>query len=214
MSWGRNLPYPDAYPRIGKNDTGGLVVSGGAVFTNGQLVLAPGPSPDAVYAIVRFTAPTTGLYNVGASFVGAEGSPGTTTDVHVLANGIPYFNGTISGYGNGTSFTSPFPFTLNAGDTLDFVCGDGGNGFQGDSTGFAATVTFLRGGSRVLLFPAVELGWATESGESYQVQWATQLQTNDWNDLGAPVAGDGALHYMFDSTRGQPQRFYRVVTTE
>lgn len=213
--WGLSTAHPTWYPVICKNNTGELFVYDNFVVTDGQVIITPGDTAEARYGVVRFTAPTTGLYDVRASFVGAcSGGTGrgTTSDAHVVVNGTSLFDATISGYGNGVSFTSAFPLTLNAGDAVDFVVGDGGNGIHADNTGFSATVSLLAAGSRVLLYPAVELAFATDANKTYQIQWAEQAQTNNWYDLGSPVTGDGAMHYMFDSTRGRLQRFYRVLT--
>ncbi len=62
------------------------------------------------------------------------------------------------------------------------------------------------------IYTAVELGWHTETNCQYQVQWISQLATNDWVNLGDPIQGTGSNIYIFDSTRGQAARFYRVLT--
>jgi hypothetical protein len=64
----------------------------------------------------------------------------------------------------------------------------------------------------VSIYTAVEIGWNSELNQTYQVQYATTLAPNTWLDLGSPVQGNGATNYIFDSTRGQPAKFYRVLT--
>jgi hypothetical protein len=61
---------------------------------------------------------------------------------------------------------------------------------------------------------AVEIGWLGKVNKAYQVQWATQLQPNQWSNWGIPVYGNGLTNYFLDSTRDQPAKFYRVLTLE
>jgi hypothetical protein len=64
-----------------------------------------------------------------------------TTNVAVLDNGSPVFTGFINlnGAGNTQSYTATL--NLNAGDTLDFEVGNGGNGNAYDLTVFDAQIT-------------------------------------------------------------------------
>ena len=66
--------------------------------------------------------------------------------------------------------------------------------------------------SQVAIFPAVEIAWTTQTTNSYQIQWSSAPNTNNWFSLGAPIQGTGSTNYYFDSTRGQDKRFYRVLT--
>ncbi len=56
----------------------------------------------------------------------------------------------------------------------------------------------------------VAISWNSVSGMLYQVQWASVLDTNTWNNLGSPVTGNGSTNSVFDPFQS-PQRFYRVV---
>lgn len=57
---------------------------------------------------------------------------------------------------------------------------------------------------------AVQIGWLSYPGPSYQLQWAAELNTNtSWFDLGSPVVGTGTTNYMNDPMVGN-RRFYRV----
>lgn len=59
----------------------------------------------------------------------------------------------------------------------------------------------------------VELCWPSTSNTLYQVQYRSDLTTNLWTDLGAPVQGNGSTNCVYDAVvRGQPKRFYRFVT--
>jgi hypothetical protein len=63
----------------------------------------------------------------------------------------------------------------------------------------------------VMLWTAMEIGWDSLAGMNYQVQWCTNLASNDWQNLGSPVEGTGGTSTIFDSIRGQQQKFYRVT---
>ncbi len=60
---------------------------------------------------------------------------------------------------------------------------------------------------------AVEVFFPTVSGSVYQVQYQNAMgDTNTWYNLGPPILGDGGERAVFDSSRGQTQRYYRVLT--
>ena len=107
-----------------------------------------GPIQDA---ILRFTAPITGLYTVVGDWVKMHF--GTTSD-QILVNGVLATPA--------TSGTSSFNFAkqLNANDHVDFVVNPAGV-IAGDSTGLRATLTLctppqvLQGGACVLPVPAI-----------------------------------------------------------
>jgi hypothetical protein len=58
---------------------------------------------------------------------------------------------------------------------------------------------------------AVELCWPARTNRLYQLQYRSGLTTDQWTDLGAPIAGNGGIRCATESTRGIPQRFYRVI---
>jgi hypothetical protein len=98
-------------------------------------VLDMGPGPSS-YAVVRWTAPSRGCWDVVGQFFGTGL---TTGDVHVLHNGTPIFDSPVNG-----SQVVPFSLTIDvvAGDTIDFAAGPGPGGNNDfDSTGFNVTIT-------------------------------------------------------------------------
>jgi len=104
----------------------------------GTLAFHPGPNGEN--AIVRWTAPTAGSYNIAATFTGRDFVGPTTTDVAVLLNGSQLWVGEVTGYLADVSFSAA-PLALNAGDTIDFTLGFGTDGnYYYDSTGLAAQV--------------------------------------------------------------------------
>jgi len=58
----------------------------------------------------------------------------------------------------------------------------------------------------------VELCWNTASNQTCQVQYSSDLTTNLWTDLGAPVQGGRIPHCIQDKViAGDGKRLYRVV---
>jgi hypothetical protein len=59
----------------------------------------------------------------------------------------------------------------------------------------------------------VEVCWSSETGRNYQVQYKSDLTTNQWVNLGGPVSGSASNTCAADKViAGQPQRFYRVLS--
>jgi hypothetical protein len=146
--------YIDAWDAVNNSGPGvfhnasaaNQVYSGTVIQTPFELVLQPGS-----YSFVRWTAPTTGQYNLDSFFSARDVSP-TTTDVYVIKNygtaaATTYFSGFIQSNSQSQSFSINFP--TNAGDTIDFVVGPGtaqspgGTSPANDSTGLNATITKL-----------------------------------------------------------------------
>lgn len=97
------------------------------------------PGQEGQYSVVRWTAPATGQFVIEGGFEGIDPHP-TTTDVHVLLNGIPIFSKEINSFMQPVRFK--FTETLNAGDTVDFAVGYGADRNNGwDSTGFNALIS-------------------------------------------------------------------------
>ena len=57
---------------------------------------------------------------------------------------------------------------------------------------------------------AVEIGWNSVTNATYQVQWASEFDTNTWFNFGPSVPGNGTTNSVFDSTRNGSRKFYRV----
>ena len=103
----------------------------------GQLALHPGSSGD--YSIVRWTAPESGNFDLSGGYIGMDTS-GTTTDVHVLFNGVTIFDDFINGFGD--TATISLNTSLQTGDLLDFAVGFGSNSnFSSDYTGLDVQIS-------------------------------------------------------------------------
>ncbi len=125
-------------PSVHYNSNSYAIDFGYALVLPGQLIMHPGAGDE--YSRARWTAPFAGIADVAASFTGCDYSGPTSTDVHVLLNGAPLFDGAVNGFGPGSA--SPYAATIPvaAGDTLDFAVGFGTGGFNCDSTGVAAMI--------------------------------------------------------------------------
>ena len=60
------------------------------------------------------------------------------------------------------------------------------------------------------IFNAVEIGWFAAFGDTYQVQYISDLESTNWINFGDVIVGDGSTNYVFDTTRDRSNRFYRV----
>ena len=113
------------------------------VLTFSTITMQPGqaafhPGPNGEYSVYRFTTPTAGSYSLSALFTGIDVG-GTTTDVHVLVNNSPLFNGSINGYNDLNTYSTTL--ALGVGDQVVFVVGFGSNGnYFNDSTALDATL--------------------------------------------------------------------------
>ncbi len=185
-----------AYPTLSVNT--GLDVWGGApslwhnpntatinVATNytpaGKLGLHPGPSGEN--SVARWTAPFAGTYRVEGSFTGSDNVYPTTTDVAILRNNnaaAPLFTATIASYG----VPSPFGIdvAVNAGDTIEFTVGYGGNGYFGDATLLDAVITLLVAGRPPTVPDAPVMGSATAGNGQATVTFSAPA-----SDGGSPI---------------------------
>ena len=57
----------------------------------------------------------------------------------------------------------------------------------------------------------LNLTWSTEAGGTYQLQFNSALNSNNWNKLGTNVTATRATLTTTDSPTIVPQRFYRLV---
>src|ERR1039458_3359348 len=86
--WYTPIP-PYSVPAIYHNPTTNRYINTTQSIGPGELGLHPGP--DDEYSVVRFSAPSSGHYLVQGNFFGQDIHP-TSTDVHVLVNGVSAFD--------------------------------------------------------------------------------------------------------------------------
>jgi hypothetical protein len=155
---------PDGNPSLAHNGTDHVIIATtppGIIWQPGQLSLHPGPNGE--YSLIRWTAPAAGVIAVNATFSGIDAVGGTTTDVHVLHQGLSQFDGRVNGYLAATSFTGNL--TVARGDTVDFAVGYGtDHTFYYDTTALAATISYTARASLVGRDTATGQWWV---GRSY-----------------------------------------------
>lgn len=126
-------------PVIYKNFSNSTVVSGTVTVPGQMLVMHPsldnfGPAGARELAVTRWTAVSSGAFDIAGSFVALDSG---STDVHVVLNGVSLFSA-IRASNTNTNFALN-GVAVNAGDTIDFVVGNNGSFFN-DSTGLVATI--------------------------------------------------------------------------
>jgi hypothetical protein len=136
IGWLGNQHAGDGVPTVLKNPTASPITLVSTTFQPGQLALDPGFSGQD--ALIRWTAPSSGTFSINATFSGLS-ALGDTADVHILHNGVSFFDAAVVG--------SPSPATysglqsITAGDTITFAVGFGSNGnYNEDITGLSASI--------------------------------------------------------------------------
>lgn len=115
----------------------------------------PTDGTSADYAVLRWTAPSAGIISTATTF-GALGGT-TSTDVHVVLNGVSLFDGYVT-TGGGTVDASLANVTVAKNDVLDVIVGDGNNGIGGDATGVFHSVTLVPEPSSIAILASSLLG--------------------------------------------------------
>jgi len=146
-------PGPGYYPYVAYNTTKQSQVGcKGWAARAGEVAMEA--STSGQYSLVRFVAPSAGNYKISAQFEGIHFGL-STTDVHVLHNGISLFDADIDGYGGdpafhkaqGASPTAEYSgqIKMKADDTITFAVGYGKNKTNsGDTTGLFARIILLK----------------------------------------------------------------------
>jgi hypothetical protein len=131
-------------PNVIKNETGTDMTSntGAWVFIPATVYLHMHPGPSGQYTVVRWICPADGIYQLDSAFRSLRtGGSATTTDVHVLLNNSPIFNGAINGFYADGDIPYAATLPLKACDKLDFEVGFGSNqNYLYDSTGLRASI--------------------------------------------------------------------------
>ena len=102
------------------------------------------PGEAGQYAILRWTAPVSGMFMIQGKIVGEDWAGPTTTDFHLIYNTTKeLFSANIDSYATPTTFHRAI--TVSSGDTLDFALGFGTNGnFYCDSSGVQFKLTQIK----------------------------------------------------------------------
>jgi hypothetical protein len=127
---------PDGSPLVLHNGTGSEITLGNSTFEPGQLALGPGQNLQ--YSVLRWTAPSSGAFNIFASFSGLS-ALGDTSDVYILHDGVSIFDANVTGTHLPKAYSGSQ--TITAGDTIDFVVGVGSDGnYDEDLTSLTASI--------------------------------------------------------------------------
>src|SRR5262249_30598659 len=132
--WASAITFPGRDPNVSHNPTANSVAA--FDFVQRPYGAAFHPGPNGEFSIYRWTAPSTAEFAIHADFVGLGGS--STTDLHVLVNGVSIFDGAIHGPGTTAAFDTTN--TLAAGSTVDFAVGPSTDGYAADTTGINARI--------------------------------------------------------------------------
>jgi len=148
LTW--NPATSDLVPSVFHNSSASSASTFYTVYLEpNQLAFHPGSGNQ--YSVITFTAPSSGLYDVAAAFEGADNGNGTTTDVHVLQDGIVLDSGFVTGFHNPSgSVDFSGQYALAANQTLSFWVGVGANGNYGsDTTGIIGADLTITGPGEV-----------------------------------------------------------------
>jgi hypothetical protein len=131
---------PVTLPFVVKNNTGSTQVYATTV-THAPDVLNLHPFQGAEeYSVLRFTVGAVGAGTLADISGFYRGLDATTTAVYVVVDGSTLFSQGVGGFGDVDAFNLT-NVSVATGSVIDFVVGNGGNGFGQDSTGLAGTVT-------------------------------------------------------------------------
>jgi len=174
----------------------------------------------AVYGFVFYADAQSGSagYNAQYDIVWNAGTPTSTgyTGFNPGNNAYAYISNSITAPTNATSATIFFHFagaaslsqtaTIDIDDvslsTTNVVSGGGGGG------GNTATNTF-----KINIVPGTGISWFASNSVAYQVQWASNSISPNWNNLGNQISGNGSTNTVFDAT-GAPHNFYQVLSIQ
>jgi hypothetical protein len=130
-------------PFVGLNNSGADISHDGTIFPAGAIALHVGPGGEP--AVLRFTAPADGEYQVSARFKGIAGPPAggpvTTGAGYVLARGQTVFSDKINCEGRPNEASFKGRLTLKKGEVIDAVSGSGNATFNSDTMRLDLLVT-------------------------------------------------------------------------
>ena len=131
MEWGNSA-------HVMYNSSNATIVRRGSSMLPHQIVIQP--SSDSRPGVLRFVAPVAANYRINVNFTGRDSAPVNSSNVVVNRNGSAVWGTAISTFG-GAGVTYSATLALAAGDRMDFVAGDGGNGPLGDAVGVSAIIS-------------------------------------------------------------------------
>ncbi|MBX7259060.1 MAG: glycoside hydrolase family 2 [Candidatus Hydrogenedentes bacterium] len=130
-------------PSATHNGTDAPISALGITWQPGQFALHPGPKGE--YSVARWTAPQDGKCDITAVY--SSIAEKATTDVHVLHNGKPLFDGFVNVGDAGKETKYSGSVDIKKGDLIDFALSFGNGDYGADTTALAATIAYANGPS-------------------------------------------------------------------
>lgn len=126
-------------PCVTKNLSGTAVDNGSGQWEGNQLAVHPN---DGVAIVVRFTAPTSNIYDLSATFINKSFNNYAGQQVSIYRNGTPIKTAEPLGVYNQSSTPFNTQLAISAGDVFDFYVAPRGDGTANSTlTGINATFT-------------------------------------------------------------------------
>jgi len=171
-----SLGTPTVWKNTSQSTAGGVAP--------GQVSLHPGPAAYGDFAVMRFTAPADGQYAVsGQFFAGDSGS----MSGFIVRNGDMQHPLQIFPITDDASVFAIAPVQLSKGQTLDFVVGNNGRYYSGNTP---VSVTIKSA-------PAVQRQDFTYDAQG-RLQTSTQYSTTNLAGEGVADAGMARTRYVYD----------------
>ena len=145
--------------------------------------------------------------------------PGADGNIYGTVNGRGgyYYTGRLFKITtNGTLTTVHFFYDNDGYGLSELVRGNDGSFYctSGGGAGYGAILRITIGPvfkAITLTNSTLTLTWSTDAGSTYQLQYKSQLNSDNWLNLGSPILAAGWTLSATDSVANDPQRFYRVV---
>ena len=211
--------FNNSVAEIDKNisDVTATTGSGQGVYPPGSVVVFAGYNGAGDnYGVVRFTAPSNGLYAINCGVASAFNGPiSGDTDFHVIKGSTELFSAQIPASSttvtNGSGYTNSL--ALNAGDTLDFAVGRGlDNDISGSGLKIRLTIENM-------LAPAIAQNPSSQFVRRGSNATFTVTATGEpvlhyqWLFNTAPITGANASNLVFVATNLIQSGSYQVVIT-
>ena len=177
---------------------------GQGIYPPGSVTLYPGVNgADDNFAVIRFTAPSNGLYAVNCAAVSAlNGSGSGDTDFHVVRGGVELLSAQVPASSttvtNGSGYTNTL--SLVAGQSLDFAVGRGlDNNFNGSALKIQLSITASAAVGCVSPAGSLAVWWKGESNlvDTISGNNGTGLNGLSWTNgqVGSAIRFDGVDDY-------------------
>ncbi len=207
---------------------------------SGQVLLTPPAGSYLFGSTVQLTAlPSPGYYFFGWAnaasgfanpflFTVTNDTPGITALFEALKPSQVSL--AVLPQGNGTVLINPARNVYTNGDTVTLTAVPASNclftGWSGDAAGSLNPLVLTLDSDKFILanFTVVPLfqtvmqsagtltlAWTAATGQTYQVQYKTNLLQTNWISLGSPNLATNDIMSASDSTGPDRQRFYRVI---